>query len=293
MTYASTTSTFLAGCLLALPSVGLTPQCAFAGQSMAEPSGVRISYAMANSALSLGEPVAVTVRVENLGNSSVAIDAGADGSGAFAWSVSRDGGPAMEYPYKPHPDVTFFPKLDIPAKSSIEYELILNERTEFQQAGRYIVTVRHLPTQAEGTLSVLISNHDAGRISERCRQIVEQLGNEGDAMKKDILLRRLAFVRDPVVVPYLIRAANYARFPNDWAAHPLSKFDTPYAIEEMLNILGRTKGATHELVRSFVAAQSLRAPDAAVRNRLQARLEQDCVEAEHRFVGCRPPQSKQ
>lgn len=261
-------------CVL-LPSIALFAQ-----------ETARLSYALGRSEISAGEPVDVIVQFENLGTSELVLETGDNGVGNFAWTVIGLDGKLTEYPYRPPSgDIVRF-GIPAPGRQTIRLQLILDERTPFREPGRYMITIRHLPNGAEGSLSLLVTPRDEQKLTERCRKIISDLKETRDEPEKDILLGRLYAFRDPAAVPYILEGAKFSRFPKDSAMEALARFDTPDAVQAMLDILDRTKGSSHEQAWSLTYRQAERIKDPARRTQILTRLLKECTAASGHPSAC-------
>lgn len=104
---------------------------------------------------------------------------------------------------------------------------------------------------------------------------------------------RLCAFHDPVAVPFILEGVKSSQSPNDFAMVSLAKFDTPDAIQAMLDILDRTKGSSHNHAWSLTYGQAVRIKDTARREQILARLLRECTTAPEHPSGCPAPPIQQ
>ncbi|QOY86986.1 hypothetical protein [Paludibaculum fermentans] len=279
--------------LIGVAGFVLLPAMVLLAQETAMPGRARISYTLGRAEISVGEPVDVIVRFENLGANDLDLETGDNGVGNFVWTVASPDGKPVEYPYHPPSgDTASFP-FPVLGRGTARLQLILDERTPFREPGRYILTIRHLPSGSEGSLSLLVEPRNEQKLTERCRQLVRDLKDARDESERAILLGRLCAFHDPVAVPFILEGVKSSQSPNDFAMVSLAKFDTPDAIQAMLDILDRTKGSSHNHAWSLTYGQAVRIKDTARREQILARLLRECTTAPEHPSGCPAPPVQQ
>lgn len=153
----------------------LLPATVLLAQETVALAGARLFCTVGRSEISAGEAVDVIVQFENLGANELVLETGDNGVGNFAWTVIGPDGTVNEYRYHPPSGEIGTSGMPVPGRQTVRLQFILDERTPFRAPGRYMITMRHLPNGAEGSLSLLVGPRDEQKLRDRCRRIVSDL----------------------------------------------------------------------------------------------------------------------
>jgi hypothetical protein len=277
--YASfpTISRFFAHIICALTCATFGTTC----YSQTVPAAVR--WVQTERLLTLGEPVTLRLLVDNSGDGDVLLRLGSDFTEGLSVSVVTSNGSGKP---RPTPKATGFHQtgnVRVPAKTHYSREFIIDEWYDFEAPGTYEVRVnlRSPIALADGSVQiappgvlifdVAAPNNEALR--GRCESLSARVVNAIDVEDAMVAAKALGVVRDPTVVPYLVRALNTGYLaPQSNVLRALGRFPTiPQAVDALIGVaLGSTLDASWAKYTLLTAASQ--SEDRDMRNRIYAAL---------------------
>jgi len=172
---------------------------------------VRLRYNLPTS-VSLGEPVVVTMTVENASSKPTAVDLGWNRVGAFMFQVLEPGGTRRQFKPTIEEGIAKNSIVRVQPNDSFEQWVVLDEWFEFRRAGNYSVSISidtttarrlgaSLSVPGEGPQVVRVEPRNDVRLRRRCQELLSLIVPRSPRFLE--ALKVLTHVSDPVAVPYL------------------------------------------------------------------------------------------
>jgi hypothetical protein len=178
-----------------------------------EPQQVTLAYDIPVTAVSLGEPVVMTVLLRNESDAPVDIDLGQSPEDRFRYELrAPDGTTRM---IQPTERLRLAPsgRGAVPPSLWVKHEVILDEHLDFGREGRYTLVVRFdgkvaprstavvASVPRERTFNITVLPRDPERLRQFCAlNLAETLAGPPRTTEA---ARRLIYVRDPVAIPFI------------------------------------------------------------------------------------------
>lgn len=195
----------------------------WAGQSSAQSEGVSVSYSLESSTTTMHEPVIVRFDVLNGSKQPITLRLGRDRKESFSLAIKWPDGSGHTRPATPRRDGAFDPgNVSLPAGETLHHRLLLNEWASFPTSGEYELEV-HLLTPIETNSGAKIVSkpyhtsfkvlpRDESQLSAACERLVQQIEATDSVRAANDAASALAYIDDPLVVPYLERALRSGRY---------------------------------------------------------------------------------
>jgi hypothetical protein len=213
----------------------------------AQSEGVSVSYSLESSATTMHEPIIVRFEVYNGSKEPMTVDLGDDRTEAFAIQVKWPDGTAQKRPPAPlREGIRRMGNLSLAPGEHLRHELLLNEWASFNAAGKYELDVRLLtPIETVGGKFVSEPYHasfrvlprDEARLKATCERLVRQIESTDNVSEARDAAAALAYVDDPIVVPYLARALRSGKYVEDRIIAALAKVGSEDAAEILLGVV--------------------------------------------------------
>jgi hypothetical protein len=194
----------------------------WAAQSSAQSEGVSVSYSLESSTTTMHEPV--TVRdILNGSKQPITLRLGRDRKENFSLTIKWPDGSAHTRPATPRRDGAFDPgNVSLAAGETLHHRLLLNEWTSFPTPGEYQLEA-HLVTPVEMSSGAKIVSkpyhtsfevlpRDESQLRAACERLVQQIEATEAVRAANDAASALAYIDDPLVVPYLDRALRSGRY---------------------------------------------------------------------------------
>ena len=211
-----------------------------------------ISWQVSEPSITLHEPVILKLLVENTGNESVALDFGANFTQGLLISIIDPSGTLTRRPTLEPKGIVSVGRAEIAPGAKYVREFVLDEWYPFESIGQYAVGVslrypitvgsRQVPPPEEVFVNVAINLRDEAALRRRCIALATVAGRKYEDVQSveegDAAMKALANMRDPVVVPCLVRLTSH--FQNRLSAiSALGRFSTPEAVDALIPIVVR------------------------------------------------------
>ena len=184
----------------------------------AQSSAVAFSYETPNS-ITLHEPVVATVTIENRSSHTVRIDLGDHHVGQFEFTLKSPDGHTTSARPQTKEGLSGGDVVSIEAGQRASESIVLNEWLRFAEPGTsQELRIRFLgntTTVADDTrlfvTSLRVLPRDAAQLKSRCESLAAVVMQARRVADQNGALQQLAFVDDPIAVPYLRAAAEAGR----------------------------------------------------------------------------------
>jgi hypothetical protein len=211
---------------------------------------VTVSFSLAQSAVTLHEPVFVDFAVENGLPEGIRLDLGLDRKGKFEFTVVRPDGSRFRLPALERGSWAAPPEVRVPAGGSYKQTLLLNEWYQFARPGEYGIEARlagSIQTQsghavqaiAAQQLTLRIEPRSPERLAAVCQRLADTAVHESDVQTAVDAAFGLAYVEDLAAVPYLGKVAEEAPQPpvRQIAVEGLARIANADGIEQVVSRL--------------------------------------------------------
>ncbi len=183
---------------------------------------VDVSFTLAESSVTLHEPVYVDFTIQNDFGEEIQFDLGFDRLGSFTFSITDPTGWRRQVRVQPREGMARTGTLSLGGGQTFKQRILMNELYQFPRVGDYVIEARmtgailtrsggklEAPPAKPMTLSVLPRN--LARLEEVCQDLVKD-ATSSDADRALTSARALSWVDDLVAVPYLEEVAGRATF---------------------------------------------------------------------------------
>jgi hypothetical protein len=194
-----------------------------AGGRSIVPPGFTIAFTLANSTVTLHEPVPIEFSLDNESRGEVTIELGYNREGNVQFEIITPGGSAVSPPpLRRHGGISRYPELTLPVGQRYHQQLILEKWYVFPKPGDYRITVTLKATIRTGSsapspiefaqqLAVKVDPRDPRRLAQVCARLA-QSARSSDAETVLDAARLLSYADDVVAVPYLARLTREGPF---------------------------------------------------------------------------------
>lgn len=227
-----------------------------------------------NTYLRQGQPVVLTLTLENRSFEEVVLDLGHDRQGAFQFRLKEREGDWIDLPPKKvREGISLVAKISLPAQGSYSQQFILDEWYKFNQLGKYTVSVT-LPNSLcqRSELDFEILPFDAELLSEFCDRQVELIRkNTNDYGKAADAAKVLARVDYSLAVPFLVKALEANQMVDSILIPALERIGDKEAVDFLISFLEKnvSSSAKYELVRpALVRLEKRSTPEEIVKIRI-------------------------
>jgi hypothetical protein len=242
-----------------------------ANDDAARPGKVIVSYSLSPNHVTLHEPIILNFSVINRSSEKINLDLGFAHEESFLFTLKLPNGTSVQLPQHKWPDAggaSINPRFPIEPGKAYSQKLFLNAWYEFAEPGKYEIAVRlavpivnEQGASVEGTNEFRIALEIAPRDPERLRQIcadlaaqVIQAGGSGVGQEPT---KALAYIRDPVAIPYLEAALTPGPWLNSSAVYALAKIGGNESADILIRAMNtQSRKEERELVR--IALDKLR-----------------------------------
>jgi hypothetical protein len=207
-------------------------------------AGVTILFTIAESRVSLHEPVYIQFSIHNGLDEDVRFDMGLDGKHNFEFSVKKPDGSLIRIPtlqYPPYVSGNPAERAPLAPGKTFTKTMLLNERYQFPAPGRYVVEAR-LGGQVEtvsGTpiapapaqeIPIQVTARDPERLESVCEELRKGAMNV-NAWEASKAVFALSYVDDPIAVPFLGRVLKESFAGQYDAISGLTRIGNPEAVQ--------------------------------------------------------------
>lgn len=216
----------------------------WAAQSSAQGEGVSVSYSLESSTTTMHEPVVVRVDILNGSKQPITLRLGRDRKESFSLAIKWPDGSAHTRPATPLREGAFDPgNVSLAAGESLHHGLPLNEWASFPTPGQYELEARLLTPIEMSSGAKIVSKpyhtsfkvlpRDEAQLRAACERLVQQIEATEAVRAANDAASALAYIDDPLVVPYLERALRSGRY----VEHPVIDGLTRIGNEDAARIL--------------------------------------------------------
>jgi hypothetical protein len=263
--------------------------CSWAQESWAQGEGVRVSYSVDPSVLTMHEPVIVHFDVSNESAEPITVRLGRDWTENFSLVVQWPDGSQHKRPPLPRREGAFaVGTVKLGPKERLRQQLLLNEWAEFPDPGTYEVDVRLVTAIEMSSGGKVVSEpyhasfkvlpRDESRLKAACEKLAQKIESSNlNVRDMSDAASALAYVDDPVVVPYLERALRSGKYVEASVINGLARVGTEDAAQVLITMVRESAAwppntDTSAGIRAMLARQALHTIAATTSNE---RLKQD------------------
>lgn len=225
--------------LLLVGSSGL-----WTGRLPAQSEGVSVSYSVEPAVITMHEPVIVRLDVSNESAEPITVRLGRDRKENFSLALQwPDGSEHKRPPLSRREGLFAIGTIKLGPGERLRHQLLLNEWADFPGPGEYEIDVRLLTPikMTSGAKFVSEPYHtgfkvlprDESKLQAACERLVQQIESTDDVREGNDAASALAYVDDPIVVPYLERALRSGKY----VEHPVIDGLARVGSEEAAQIL--------------------------------------------------------
>jgi len=226
---------------------------ALSGLAISEPltKYMNISYNLL-SPITLNEPVAVDVLIENQMSYAITIDLGIQCKGGFRFNIITPDNKQIDLPASINLGSSGLVYLKPKEKHS--QRLILNEWYPFDSPGKYhiliamdspiIIGETHLPyinsinendhQRDEAALDLTILPRDEAVLKNKCETLFRRLREGNEFSERTPFAEELSYINDPIAIPFLKKLAE--EMEEGYAIRGLMRIGTDEAMEAMIAV---------------------------------------------------------
>jgi len=186
------------------------------GQRVDAKEGPRFLDFRLPASVSLGEPVELTISIENDTDSAVTADFGFEKSTMLVLHQRLPSGLVTEVKPKPK-GPSFGARYELAPRQKMKIVVVLDEWLRFSAVGTYEVNIEFIgpvtsrsgapvPVQREYRQTLEVGPRDPERLRTRCEEWLKVASTARVVDDQESALRALQFTIDPVAVPFLVAA---------------------------------------------------------------------------------------
>lgn len=248
--------------------------------------GVSISYTLVKSDLTVGEPVFLKFSVENRLTEDVVVDdrVNFNGYGGFRVRIERPDGRTEDAPKPSANEVVLGRARSVAPSESFSTLLLVNKWVDFDVEGRYVlelemtqplVTVSgvKLPYPTDGYVIIDVGPRDPARLEEICAGLWSKLTNDPFAVGSLELKETLAYIKDPIAVPYLARIPVTDKGLEGWVIRALKRIADGPAVDALIAHVNSPSEDARVLVRGALRAIEKSTTDLVIKQKISASLQ--------------------
>jgi hypothetical protein len=204
------------------------------------------------SPITLNEPVAIAVIIENEAPYAITIDLGLQRKDAYHFRITTPDNKQIDPPAKIHKGMSG--TIYLKTKEKYTQRLLLNEWHPFEAPGDYRIRVSldmpiiigetHLPSigsmdesehqTEESSCNLTILPRDETVLRNRCEELLRKLQEGYEFFDRTPYAEELSYIKDPVAIPYLARLAEEQE--EYYAIQGLMRIGTDEAMEAMIAV---------------------------------------------------------
>jgi len=241
-----------------------------------------ISVQLERTAVSLGEPVLMQVRVDNRASVPLDLDLGGDGTENILISiVGPDGKTRHKPPTIRKEGIVFFGNVHLESGGSYAQTVVLNQWFQFEETGRYEIKIAlQSPLRIAGksipagdfVLPLEVSSRNPSQLASACSQLVSRIHAEGSAQDSLSAALALSFVHDSIVVPYWAQVLEQPGFAHDTAISSLANVGNNEAVAVLVRSLQGPDGNTKSWARSALKAIATHTTEPSIKKQIDEAL---------------------
>lgn len=241
------TNTFQFLRLAALLAAGM---CIHKAQAQPE-NGVDVSYFIESSIQTLRAPVRLLFSVENHSADRIKLKLGRDRKGSFSFVLQRPDGTKIQLPPLPMREGIFdLGMVSLSPGERLIHPLLLNEFARFETPGKYGIEVRLVtPIETGAATQVHVDPYygkfeivprDEKMLMATAEKLTTQIESSRSVQEALGAATALAFIDDPVAVPYLERALHSGQYVEAPTIDALAKIGDAGATRVLIALLGES-----------------------------------------------------
>ena len=248
------------------------------GKCAAADATVAISYRILPSDLTAGEPVFLTVNIENPLDEVVMADVGME---RYRAKITLPDGKQQAAAGSLFRLISARNHVSIQPRNSLTETLLLNKWVSFIVPGRYILDIQFegnlttsgglkLQSPLPGHVYIDISPLAPTRLQGICRDLEQKVqeANSYDAAVGPA--EALSYVGDPVAIPYLARLLEAGKLLETQAIQGLERLATSSAVNVLISHLMSPSQDTRDLVRAALMRIDERTSDGEISAQIRA-----------------------
>ena len=273
----------------ALPSSGLATMNKSADSSPAKEGTVQmsdevtVSYSLADTHLSLHEPVILNLAVKNGSQQPVTLDLGQDRKEAFSITVTRPDGQRVQLPPLQREGISLIGTISLAAQQTYTQHLLLDEWYKFDAPGTYEVGVRlanpvrsqsgaMVQEPSEFSVKLEIGARDVERLKQRAESLAARASNKASYEEAAEAALTLGHITDPVAVPYLEQVLTANTMVRPIVIKGLERNASSEAVRVLASMLDDPAPEVVQMSRSALANIGRKSPDPEVREQIKRAL---------------------
>lgn len=243
-------------------------------QALSAQEGVSVSYSVEPSAITLHEPIIVHFDVLNESKQPITVRLGRDRKEGFSFVIRWPDGSIHMRPTTPLRREGVYDPGNVPLAPGerLRHQLLLNEWAAFPGPGPYEIDVRLLkPIEMSSGAKVVsepyhhsfkVLPRDESQLKAACERLVQQIESTDDVRKGNDAASALAYVDDPIVVPYLERALRSGRYVEQPIMNGLARVGSEDAAQILIAVVKESPAwppnvETSAGTRAILARQAL------------------------------------
>jgi hypothetical protein len=244
---------------------------------------ITVSYSLADTRLTLHEPVILNFTVKNTSQQTVTLELGQDRKEAFLFTVTTPDGRRVQLPPFRKEGISRIGTIKLAAQQTHTQHLLLDEWYNFDAPGAYDVAVRlvnpfrteigtTLPEPAEFRVKLEIGATDIDRLRQLAEKLAARASDKSSYEKAADAALTLGYITDTVAVPYLeqVLAANTMVRPI--IIHGLELNASREAVTVLASLLDDPDPEVGQLSRSALAGIGRKSRDAEIREQIKRAL---------------------
>ncbi|MCI0561162.1 MAG: HEAT repeat domain-containing protein [Nitrososphaera sp.] len=229
------------------------------------PTRPAITFDLVTRKVSLHEPIYVEFVLNNNSADSISLDLGDNRKGAFQFAITPPNGERTKVPplIKRGEGIVGSGKLTLSQGEVYLQRLLVNEWYKFTTTGKYLVELDlpvRLTTKSGTTFTVAsrlreeleITAKDVRRLDAVCNEITQRSLTAKNLQESVEEATALAYILDPIAVPYLEKLLRANRMLDHVALFGLARIGDSQAIQVLLSALNMEDKET-----AIIAAQKL------------------------------------
>ncbi len=220
-----------------------------------------ITYSLAESEISLHEPVILNFTVSNSLAESIKLNLGHDRKANFLLTVMRPNGTKIDLPRLTREGLGRVGKLSLKPNEIYEQRLLVNEWFDFNEPGKYKLVVRlgepirtqqgmDVNANTESYVELNILDKDVRRLERVSAKLASRVAEFSSYEDAAEAARSLSYINDPVAVPYLREALASDSMVEEIAAAGLERIGSEEAFQALSSVLAKKPEGRADVIRS-------------------------------------------
>jgi hypothetical protein len=244
---------------------------------------IALSFAAANTRLTLNEPVVLYFTVKNSSGRQVKLDLGRDRKEAFLFTVKAPDGKSVRLPQRIREGIAERGTFYLDSGRTYTQKILLNEWfDEFIVPGKYELVARiansvrghegvHLPPD-EFQISLEIEPRDPRRLEQLCAALALEIRNSTSYQQAAEAASELSYIKDSIAVPYLEYAMLAGRMVETVAVAGLERIGGNEAVGALISGLTTGSQDVAERARSALTRFEEKTTDTSLKERIRRAL---------------------